>query len=65
MKKIISLSLLAISFLTGLNAQDVITMKDGTDVQAKIIEVNPSEIRYKKYSNPDGPIFTINKSGND
>ena len=62
MKKIISLSLLAFSFLTGLNAQDVITMKDGTDVQAKIIEVNPSEIRYKKYSNPDGPIFTINKS---
>ena len=43
-------------------AQDVITTKDGTDIKAKIIEVTSNEVKYKKLSNPNGPLFTINKS---
>ena len=50
------------AFLPALKAQDVITLKDGTDVKTKILEVTSSEIKYKKYSNPDGPIFTVRKS---
>lgn len=53
---------MAMPFVSVLNAQDVITLKDGSDVQAKILEVTTSEIKYKKYSNPDGPVFTIKKS---
>lgn len=43
-------------------AQDIITKKDGTDIQAKILEVTTSEVKYKKFSNPDGPVFYIPKS---
>jgi hypothetical protein len=41
------------------HAQDIITKKDGTDVQAKILEVTPQEIKFKKFDNPEGPIFTL------
>ncbi len=53
---------MAFSFVSTLNAQDIITLKDGSDIQAKILEINASEIKYKKYSNPDGPIYTIQKN---
>lgn len=56
--------LLAFALMAGYcaYAQDLITRKDGTDIQAKILEVTTSEVKYKKASNPDGPIFTISKS---
>lgn len=61
MKKLFLL-LMALSCVTILNAQDIITMRDGTEVQAKILEVNPTEIKYKKYNNPDGPVFSVKKN---
>lgn len=56
--------LLAVLFLAGFSAfgQDIITKKDGTDIQAKILEVTPNEVKFKKTSNPDGPVFTMLKS---
>lgn len=44
------------------SAQDVITKKDGTDIQAKILEVTTTEVKYKKFSNLEGPVFTLLKS---
>ena len=44
------------------SAQDLITKKDGTDIQAKILEVTSTEVKYKKYSNLEGPTFTLLKS---
>ncbi|MBL7864210.1 MAG: hypothetical protein JNK10_05000 [Cyclobacteriaceae bacterium] len=41
---------------------DKIHNKDGTIVQAKVLEILPTEIKYKKASNPDGPTYTILKS---
>jgi len=41
---------------------DKIHNKDGTIVQAKVLEILPNEIKYKKASNPDGPTYTILKS---
>ena len=62
MKKIIfTLALITIGFINS-SAQDIITTKDGTDIQAKILEVTPTEVKYKKYNNLDGPIFTIIKT---
>jgi hypothetical protein len=51
-------------FLYGcvLYAQDIITKKDGTDIQAKVTEVGESQISYKKFSNLNGPIYTISIS---
>jgi len=40
-------------------SQDIITKKDGSEIQAKILEVTPSEIKYKRFDNQTGPIFTI------
>ncbi len=42
-------------------AQDLITLKDGTDIQAKVLEITPTELKYKKYNNQEGPTFTILK----
>ena len=58
--------LFAIGLLFGASAfsfaQDLITTKEGKDIQAKILEVNSTEVKYKKYNNLDGPIFTMKKS---
>jgi hypothetical protein len=62
MRKII----LAIALLAGtvsmLNAQDVITLKNGNEIQAKVLEIGINEVRYKQSTNQAGPTYTINKS---
>src|SRR5579872_3878246 len=44
-------------------AQDIITLTDGSQIQAKVLEINPSDIKYKDFNNPDGPVITIRKDG--
>lgn len=58
------LAVLLACFLYGyvMSAQDIITKKDGTDIQAKVTEVGQSQVMYKKYSNLNGPVYTINIS---
>ena len=58
MKKIL-FSLFA--FLVGMSAhaQDVIVKKDGSIIQSKVLEVNVADIKYKKFSNPNGPTYTL------
>jgi len=60
MKKILALFLL----LTSLHvlAQDVIVKRDGSTILAKILEVNPDNVKYKKHKNLQGPTYTINIS---
>lgn len=41
---------------------DVLIMKSGDEIQAKILEVGESEIRYRACDNPDGPIMVISTS---
>ncbi|MBQ9672097.1 MAG: hypothetical protein IJV34_04510 [Prevotella sp.] len=36
--------------------------KDGSIIQSKVTEVNSDNIKYKKFSNPDGPVYTISKA---
>lgn len=36
---------------------DTIIMKDGTEVKAKVLEVTPTEIKYKFCNNIDGPLY--------
>ncbi len=43
-------------------AQDLITKTDGTDIKAKITEVNTDNVKYKRSDNLNGPTYTINKS---
>lgn len=43
-------------------AQDVIVKKDGSTILSKVLEVTSSEVKYKKFSNQDGPTYTIKVS---
>lgn len=43
-------------------AQDIITTKKGEDIISTVLEVNPTEIKYRKQDNLSGPMFTILKS---
>jgi hypothetical protein len=40
----------------------VITIKTGEDISAKILEIGHTEIKYKKFDNQTGPIYSILKS---
>lgn len=58
MKKLICL--LGVMSLAGIvSAQDVIVKIDGSTILSKVSEVNSDNIKYKKYSNPNGPTYTI------
>ncbi len=46
-------------FGTIASAQDVITLRNGDEIQALVTEISTQNIKYKKYSNPDGPTYTI------
>lgn len=62
MKKLLLgvLSLLCFPILSF--AQDVIIKKNADEVQAKVLEIGESTVTYKKFSNPNGPSYTIPKS---
>ena len=63
MKKVLILSLLLLfGFIYISEAQDIIYKKDGSKEESKIILVGAKEIQYKKFSNPDGPVYSIAKS---
>ncbi len=47
------------SFICRVNAQDIIILKDNSQIEAKIEEVKENEIKYKKYNSPEGPTFFI------
>lgn len=50
-------------FIAGIaTAQDVIVKKDQTTVLSKVLEITGTEIKYKKWSNQDGPTYSINRS---
>lgn len=40
-------------------AQDLIVKTDASEVEAKVVEVSPETVRYKRFSNPDGPTYVL------
>lgn len=61
MNRIITL-IVFLCFAISVKAQDTLIMANGAYLPAKVIEVNTSEIKYKKADNPDGPTFVISKA---
>jgi len=41
---------------------DIITKRNGDDINSKVLEVTQTEVKYKKSDNVDGPTFTLPKS---
>ena len=54
------LCLVALNFLAS--AQDVIVTKDARKIEAKVLEASDSEVKYKKYSNLNGPTYVEKKA---
>lgn len=46
-------------------AQDLIVRTDSTRIEARVTEVSPETVRYKRFSNPDGPSYVLPVAGID
>jgi hypothetical protein len=40
-------------------AQDLVILKNGDEIRAKVLEITSTEIRYRKLDNPDGPTLAV------
>lgn len=45
-----------------LPAQDILFLKDGRWIEAKVLEVQPEVVKYKLFDFQDGPLYTVYKS---
>ena len=57
MKKLVILLVIFIPLLGS--AQDNIIFKNGSEVQAKVIEISPEIVKYKRFDNLEGPDYTV------
>ncbi len=53
---------LCFTFVEQIQAQDIIILKNGDEIKARVIEVLPDIIRYKKIENETGPLYSENKA---
>lgn len=56
------LAILLLGLTVTAVSQDVILKKDNTTVLSKVLEVTSTEIKYKKWSNQEGPTYSISRS---
>lgn len=59
MKRTVLLLLAAICGVFTAAAQDVIVKTDEAKVEAKVTEITPQELRYKRFSNIEGPTYVL------
>jgi len=59
MKKTLLFFLCAMCCATSASAQDTILKRDSSRIEARVTEISPVEVRYKRYSNPDGPTYVL------
>ena len=50
---------LFIGVVFSTNAQDIIVLKNGSMIEAKVTEISATEIRYKRFSHLDGPTIVV------
>ena len=43
-------------------SQDYLYLINSDTIKSKVLEVNENDVKYKDFENPDGPVYTINKS---
>ena len=56
---IICLVALLFGGLSLAGAQDRLVRRDGTELKVLVKEISPDEVRYKRFSNPDGPTYVL------
>jgi hypothetical protein len=62
MKRICLFIFVAFVCNSVLLAQDVITLRSGDEIKAKVQEIGTDNVKYKKYENLNGPTYTLLKS---
>lgn len=60
MKRLLSLLLIAAG--CSAYAQDIILMRNGDEIQCKLLEISKNEVKYKRWTNQEGPTFTEKKA---
>ncbi len=55
-------NILLLSLPAFLFAQDVLTLRNGNEIRAKVQEVGIKEIKYLNYDNMNGPVYIISKN---
>ncbi|WP_418991516.1 hypothetical protein [Alistipes sp.] len=59
MKRTLLLLIAVLCGVVSAAAQDLIVKTDSTRIEAKVNEITPDAVRYKRYSNPDGPTYVL------
>lgn len=59
MKKFTALLLAALFSSAAVCAQDLIVRTDSSRIEARVTEISPETVRYKRASNPDGPTYVV------
>jgi hypothetical protein len=62
LKNLIAITLFLINMLNIALAQDIITLKNGDEINAKVTEIELNAIKYKKFDNQAGPTYTVSKA---
>lgn len=58
-KRITAASVLLLLGAASVQAQDLIVKRDSSRVEARVMEIGTQEVRYKRFSNPDGPMYVL------
>jgi len=45
--------------MANMLAQDIITMKNGDEIQAIVQDIGTDEMKYKRFDNPNGPTYSL------
>jgi len=61
MKKLLII-IISLLFFSVIKAQDLIIQKNGDEIKAKVLEIDDVIIKYHKYENLTGPIYSIRKT---
>jgi hypothetical protein len=55
------LFLLLLGFSQALRAQDLLTKRNGEELAVIVLEVTPTEVRYRRADNLNGPLFSVRR----
>jgi len=59
---IITAFLFMISGVFSVGAQDLIILRDGNVIEARVAEISPTEIRFRRLNHLDGPVIVISRA---
>jgi hypothetical protein len=62
MKKLLLTILFTVATFSFSYAQDLLIMNNGTEIRVKVQELTVNEIKFKKWENIDGPLYTLLKT---